>query len=102
MDDLRSYVCSGCDASGYKLWRNIFDFGCSARLLCASCAAEKEEVNIDKLKDDGIFFLECGLQTDQIGSFVPAIPMRKSGGYWNTSLFPNMDWWNKLPTTAIL
>ncbi len=93
------YRCSGCDASGCKLWRQHQTFVSHIRLLCCDCAAKGEGKSVDEIDDAGKRPTENG-RTDQIGWLVPAVPTVEGDTYWGYSAVPRAgcDWWKKLPT----
>lgn len=49
--------------------------------------------------DEGKRESDCG-RTDQIGLFVPAVPLEDGRGYWGYSSVPTegCQWWKNLPT----
>jgi hypothetical protein len=78
------YVCSGCNAFGCKLWRQYQTF--EPKLLCAVCAGRDQCKDISSLDKEGrifsIFSSRTGRKTDQIGSYVPAVPVKGEDAYW--------------------
>jgi hypothetical protein len=87
------YACSGCGATGVKLWR---EYQTSAvELRCLNCAEAQEG---KKLK----------AHSDQIGGLVPAVPTElpdkkgrvpKGETFWGYSSVPDwgLKWWLELP-----
>lgn len=92
-----AYACTGCGASGCKLWR-LYQ-STDPRLLCAPCAAADQNKDISDLDDNGTRTGQYGRRTDQIGWYVPAAPA-PNGGMWGYSSVPDEDVerWRKLPS----
>jgi hypothetical protein len=95
------YRCSECGATGCKLWR---DYGVhleNQNLLCAKCAAEKEEKDISAINNCGQF-KENGRKTDRIGWRIPAIPREQGDMFWGENYVPmtGYAWWVRLPTLS--
>ena len=90
------YRCSKCGASNCKLWR---DYGSCEKLLCAHCAALNQKKQIDDIDKEGCRTTEHG-RTDQIGWYLPAVPIEHAQAYWDYQAVPNpaADWWRNLPT----
>lgn len=89
---LAGYRCSGCGATGIKLWRE--SNRCDT-LKCAACAAPGITVDEHGRVPSGF-----GPDTDQLpGGWLPAVPSDK-GQYWGyTSVPPQpVGWWRGLPT----
>ena len=91
------YWCAGCGAGKIKLWRPHLTE--KQTLLCAVCAAKDQFRSIAGINEDGKYISSFGL-TDQIGIFVPAIPMKSGLEYWVYSkASPEANkWWRSLPT----
>lgn len=99
------YRCSKCSATNCKLWRSSMSL--HAELLCARCAAAKSGVSTQLFDADGRHPLEgfeATNKTDQIGSYVPAVPVKEAEveTYWGYTSVPEYmcEWWRKLPTFA--
>lgn len=92
------YRCTGCGASGVKLWREYQTLPSATALLCAPCACKAQgkpdTVGPDGRRCDEVF----GDRTDQIGWMVPAVPVDDT--FWGYSAVPReaCAWWRALPT----
>lgn len=84
------YVCTKCSATGCRLWRQSHMFTEYIDLLCLDCA-EKDQ---DKKKNR---------ESDQIGMFVPAVPMEEGDTFWSYGCVPTdlVLWWYKLAERPI-
>jgi hypothetical protein len=91
------YVCSTCAATGCKLWRKYQSI--SIELVCARCAAINQNISIEDINANGDREGVCG-PTDQIGWYVPAVPVEGEIGYsgYPWPLQPGDEWWRRLPT----
>lgn len=91
------YKCNECGTTGCKLWRR---YQSSPKLLCAKCAAKDQGKNIDDIDAKGMYSSENGGRIDQIGWYVPAVPLEDLKGYWGYTSVPQpgCDWWDNLPT----
>ena len=91
------YKCGECGATSCKLWRQSQTF--SPKILCAKCAAKDQGKNIN-IDTEGRHSSGTGVRTDQIGLYVPAIPLEDENGYWGYTSVPQpgCDWWRNLPT----
>ncbi len=99
------YRCGSCGTDGVKLWRYGSTF--KVELRCAACAVKEVAAEGDMKPDavvgcDGKIVWEYGL-SDQIGSFVPAVPSESNDGYyWYTSVPPGgVAWWKRLPLRVL-
>lgn len=95
----KSYVCSSCGVSGCKLWREYQT--CDPQLLCCICAGRVDKKDVSTVDAEGLRKSEYGSRTDQIGWYVPAIPVEEEEeSYWGyTSVPPDgVTWWKNLPT----
>ena len=94
-----SYRCGMCGAHNVKLWRDYMTFLNDLTLLCARCAALKNEVDITSIDDGGSFKIDLG-KTDQIGDLVPAILTEDNTSYWGYTSVPliAVNWWKNIPT----
>ena len=94
------YTCAICGATHCKLWR----MGSSSHieLHCAECAAADQDMDISDMDEDGRFTAPWhGMKTDQISSYVPAIPHEEiPASYWGYTSVPRLavEWWRKLST----
>lgn len=79
------YKCSGCGASGVKLWRQAQTFLPEIALLCRGCGQKKTE---DQVRG-----------SDQIGWLLPAVPTPCGSTFWGYTSVPQdgCRWWNLLP-----
>lgn len=100
------YKCSVCGATECKLWREYNTF--NPALFCAPCAAKKQKKGIKSINAEGMRHGRiCGysyIWTDQIGSYVPAVPDEEGLGYWGYTSVPETgcEWWKKLSTLPSL
>ena len=90
------YICSKCLKTNCKLWR--LSCSSSVELKCANCLGFGSKIDSSgKVVSD-----MTNSKTDQLGSFVPAVPKSATdfSGYWGyTSVPDNMiDWWTSLPS----
>jgi hypothetical protein len=102
-------VCTGCKASGLKLWRDYNTCASACELKCAACATpaqiayeaktytEKNRDYLGALDADGMFMFRG---SDQLGGLVPAVPTPEGDTFWGYTSVPNEDvlWWYALPT----
>jgi hypothetical protein len=90
------YICSECGVKGVKLWRNYQ----STRiiLLCASCAAKYQHVDISSMDEKGLYLGKFSI-TDQIGWYAPAVPCQVLDTFWGYTSIPDEGaiWWQNLP-----
>lgn len=97
-----SYFCHRCNSKGVKLWR---PYGDTKPLLCARCAALETGEDISSMDSTGKHIPKVLPQpTDQIGSFMPAIPHNENrDGFWAYTLVPNegIKWWVELDTFSV-
>lgn len=90
------YHCHKCKTRNVKLWRGVH--GCADKdgneLLCATCLAPDLKVSEKGKAMDAI----CNFETDQIKSWLPAVPVDDT--YWGYTSVPSQDveWWIGLPT----
>lgn len=90
------YHCHKCKTRNVKLWRGVH--GCADKdgneLLCATCLAPDLKVNDKGKAMDSL----CHFETDQIKSWLPAVPVDDT--YWGYTSVPSQDveWWVALPT----
>jgi hypothetical protein len=92
------YRCERCGATNCKLWREYQT--CSPTLLCATCAAKDQGKDISDIDAKGKYSSDPGDRTDQIGWYVPAIPVEDAKAYWGYTSVPffGCKWWEKLAT----
>ena len=92
------YKCAECGATGCKLWREYQTV--SPKLLCANCAAKDQKKDISDIDTEGRRHNTAGGRTDQIGWYVPAVPVEEGDGFWGYTSVPQAgcDWWKDLPT----
>lgn len=99
------YHCHKCKARNVKLWRGVH--GCADKdgneLLCASCLAPGEIVDDKGKWQEPDYQLGGGrtmpgYRTDQVKSWLPAVPVGNT--YWGYTSVPSQDveWWVALPT----
>jgi hypothetical protein len=93
----KDYQCAKCGATNCKLWREYQTF--SPQLLCATCAAQDQDENINTIDATGRYASNYG-KTDQIGWYVPAVPTEDGSSYWGYTSVPQpgCNWWKQLPT----
>lgn len=93
-----NYKCSGCGATGRKMWRQYQTFLSNIELMCAGCAL-KDQDKQGPVDDRGFREDEYG-KTDQIGWMIPAIPTEEGDTYWGYTSIPQpgVIWWRQLPT----
>jgi hypothetical protein len=79
------YRCASCGAHGCKLWRPYQTT--MPRLLCVVCAEQDQGDRLDTSS------------SDQIGWYVPAVPMEEGDGFWGYTSVPaaGVAWWKSLP-----
>ena len=94
------YKCDNCGATGCKLWREHRVHPDFTKLLCAVCAAKDQYKDITDIDEDGLHIGRWGTRIDQIGIFIPAIPVEGKNNYWCYKSMPKAgsEWWKKLPT----
>lgn len=89
------YVCTGCGASGCKLWREYQTFadvpverGHRTSLLCADCVELDQGRALDETRPDAI------------GWRVAAVPADEGTTFWGFASVPEdrVAWWRALPT----
>jgi hypothetical protein len=92
----KDYSCATCGVQGVKLWRESHTF--SPSLLCVSCAC-KVSGKPDTVDGLGMRRDTHGMETDQIGWWVPAVPAGKDA-FWGYTSVPTrgVKWWKSLPT----
>lgn len=100
----KGYVCSKCQAKGVKLWRQYQTFADNIELMCAACAANNQSKDISTMGKDGRHKGEFGIESDQIGWLVPAVPTVEGDTFWGYSSVPQdgCDWWHALPVNPRL
>jgi hypothetical protein len=105
----QGYMCSGCQRSGVKLWRDYNTCANVCELKCVECATpaqvayeaktytDENRKFLGALDPDGLFMFRSG---DQIGGLVPAVPTPDGDTFWGYSSVPDEDvlWWYGLPT----
>lgn len=91
------YRCA-CGRTGVKLWR-LPHFANNA-LLCCDCVCEREGLDVSEMDATGRVPWR-GMRTDQVGSWLPAVPVRgdEPGSFWGYTSVPELDvvWWCALP-----
>lgn len=98
------YKCCECGATNCKLWR---EYQCFSKILlrCAECAAKSEKKDVSDIDADGRRSdgFGHGGRTDQIGWYVPAVPMPQCDGYHGYTSVPEagVSWWRRLPTRPV-
>lgn len=94
------YRCVTCGVRNCKLWRRRRG---EANLGCADCVGRQQQASIETLEESGMLINRNGRLTDQIGLYIPAIPINdESGFYWEYGDVPEdaRDWWEQLPIRA--
>lgn len=103
-----SYACTTCGKTGVKLWRDYGVLLEQITLACMDCACASEKVDAATVGANGsrpyIVTNDDGTTgvygtTDQIGSFVPAVPTTQNDTFWNYTSVPveGCQWWDRLP-----
>lgn len=94
-----NYRCARCGTSGCKLWRESYVMLNQVELLCANCTAKEENKEISTMGPDGKWMSEWG-PTDQIGSWLPAVPTEDGKTFWGYTSVPDAgcQWWRDLPS----
>jgi len=89
------YKCDNCLAHGIKLWRKSHTYADTTKLLCANCTEEDQK----KSHKDGWQSSFKRGEGDQIGWFVPAVPIQGDDTYWGYCSVPDngVEWWLSLP-----
>lgn len=90
------YKCDHCGAHGIRLWREYQSMAYITTLLCADCAEERGR------KSHGGSWRSSFSQGqgNQIGWFIPAVPVERENNYCSYTSIPvdGYNWWNRLPT----
>lgn len=83
------YACGDCGAEDAKLWRQSHVFLDHVMLKCKPCC----EKHVGKTLE------QCEFSTDQIGSWIPAVPTPDRTSFWGYTSVPQegVDWWHALP-----
>lgn len=91
----KDYVCGRCQATNCKLWRETG----GTDLLCVRCAATDKRMSIESIDAEGMRDGRNGQRTDQIRSYLPAVPT-PDGNYYSYGSVPqnSITWWRALPT----
>ncbi len=94
------YKCVKCGADNCKLWRESYVN--NVELHCAVCAAKAEKKDISDIDENGKRTTEYG-RTDQIGTFIPAVPTEDQMSFWGYNSVPDKGcrWWRALPTLGV-
>lgn len=81
-----AYRCADCGVFGPKLWRE--SYSSHVVLRCAMCAAAHVGQTPDLTN------------SDQIGSYVPAVPDEDGASWWGYTSVPQagVEWWHRLPS----
>lgn len=96
------YKCSKCGATGCKLWRQYNTFLDSIRLMCTKCGAENQNVDINRVLENGRVYHEVVGECDYLGNLIPAVPCDET--FWGFTSIPqeDVDWWRALPTWPVV
>lgn len=91
------YKCAKCGASGCKLWRWSSVFNVDLR--CIACAASETHTTIHAVDGHGKHHDPMLGMIDQIGGYVPAVPVEGEEAYWGYTSVPEegIAWWRLLP-----
>lgn len=86
-----NYRCGECGAWQVRLWR----LPGSDRLFCAHCA----EMNQRTFHEEGWKSNFLQGRGNNIGDFIPAIPIPDKYGFWDFADIPpgGIKWWKELP-----
>lgn len=92
----KDYKCEKCKIQGVKLWR-VYQSSYPG-LLCANCVMSDQKKD-GLINNEGRRKGKYGM-TDQVGSYVPAVPCEHMDTYWGYSSVPEngCQWWRNLPT----
>lgn len=95
----RGYRCIECGKKGVKLWRDAYVTMDIQSLECAACALYNQEQD-GPVDEDGRRTDKHGMETDQIGWRVPAVPTEDGRAFWGYTSVPDegVAWWRRLPT----
>ena len=92
---MSKYSCSECSASNIKLWRESHSIPI---LKCAKC------LGADNIDEDGKVQSKLfNFKTDQIGSYVPAVPYKDDPeAFYAYTAVPDdsVKWWISLPSKS--
>ncbi len=93
------YKCDQCHKMGIKLWREYQTF--QPQLLCAKCAAEDQNKNINSMNSGGFYHTTRFGWSEQIGWYIPAVPDEEEFGFWGYTSVPDegINWWRNLPNS---
>ncbi|KND51901.1 MAG: hypothetical protein ABA06_01415 [Parcubacteria bacterium C7867-001] len=103
------YRCCACGVFACKLWRDSTS-KLQPSILCCYCAGLEAEVSVDDINHEGMraSTTRNGLLTNQIGWYIPAVPVPDGSGYYDDtsslhvgcSPVPKLalDWWKSLRT----
>lgn len=106
-----SYACAACGKQGVKLWRpyqcSPDDFFCIRHFSEETDDARVGPVDGEQMPPPGVEYVSDetlervkGGLTDQLGWWVPAIPMLETeGACWGYTSVPGdrVEWWKGLP-----
>lgn len=96
-----AYRCTGCGATGVKLWR--LPHGANDLLNCVDCLCKRKDLDGDPItpgsvSGEGSREDRYG-RSDQIAGLLPAVPDEEGVSYWSYSSVPEagVKWWKALP-----
>jgi len=98
----KGYVCSKCNSTDVKLWRQYNTFLDHIELMCVKCAGEAEGKDVSNIDDNGMIDSDVNGKTDQIGWLIPAVPTSEGDSFWGYTSVPQdgCDWWRKLKSCS--
>ncbi len=101
-----TYRCTQCGKTHVKLWRTYCCIAIATDLLCPECLREKFKTPNFKpvlfLNEQGNYCWKKNEQetfhTDQIGTYVPAVPTEENDTFWGYTSVPQegVEWWRNL------
>ena len=98
-DTPKAYRCKRCGVHGVKLWREAnLIFADHVVLLCAACLCRRAKCSVARVDAAGRIDSDFG-RTDQIGGFLPAVPVPDGTTFWGYTSVPDdgCRWWRELP-----
>jgi hypothetical protein len=96
----KGYKCSQCSAKGCKLWRQSNTMASALELMCGPCALKDQKITGEIDANGKVYDKSVGMDCDQIGWLLPAVPCENEDTYWGYSSVPQdgVNWWRNLPS----